>query len=37
MSVPTRPLPKPTAQVQPYVDVLGLELTVQFLLKFGEI
>ena len=35
MSVPTRPLPKPTAQVQPYVDVLGLELTVQFLLKFG--
>lgn len=35
MSVPTRPLPKPTAQVQPYVDVLGPELTVQFLLKLG--
>ena len=30
-----RPMPRPTAQVQPYVDVLGVELTMLFLLQFG--
>ncbi|MFP3383612.1 hypothetical protein [Tritonibacter sp. SIMBA_163] len=35
MTLPTLPLPKPTAQVQPYFDALGSELTVQFLLQFG--
>ncbi|MDT8857169.1 helix-turn-helix domain-containing protein [Paracoccaceae bacterium Fryx2] len=30
-----RPFPRPTAQVQPYFDVLGLDLTVDFLLTFG--
>ena len=27
--------PKPTAQVEPYVDVLGIDGTVDFLLEFG--
>ena len=31
----TRPMPQPTAQVQPCVDVLGVELTMRFLLQFG--
>lgn len=35
MSNITRPLPKPTAQVKPYVDVLGYDLAVTFLLTFG--
>ena len=35
MSLPARPMPKPTAQVAPFFDVLGPELTVQFLLQFG--
>jgi hypothetical protein len=30
-----RPFPKPPAQVQHFVEVLGPELTVQFLLAFG--
>ena len=30
-----RPMPKPTAQVEPYFEVLGAELTVQSLLQFG--
>ena len=30
-----RPMPKPTAQVAPYFEVLGADLTVQFLLQFG--
>jgi hypothetical protein len=30
-----RPMPRPTAQIAPYFDVLGLELTVDFLLTFG--
>lgn len=33
--VPTAPYPKPTAQVEPYVDVLGTELAIEFLLTFG--
>ena len=28
-------MPKPTAQVEPYFEVLGPELTVAFLLQFG--
>lgn len=28
-------MPKPTAQVAPYVEVLGTDLTVEFLLSFG--
>ena len=35
MSLPALPMPKPTAQVAPFFDVLGPELTVQFLLQFG--
>ena len=31
----TKPFPKPTAQVAPWFDVLGPELTVRFLLTFG--
>jgi hypothetical protein len=31
----SRPMPKPTAQVKPYVDILGVDLTVDFLLAFG--
>lgn len=33
--VPSRPMPRPTAQVQPYVDALGAELAMRFLLSFG--
>lgn len=35
MTLPARPMPKPTAQVEPYFEVLGPELTVEFLLQFG--
>lgn len=35
MTLPARPFPKPPAQVAPYVDILGPELTVQLLLTFG--
>lgn len=35
MTLPARPMPKPTAQVQPYSDVLGPDLAVRFLLQFG--
>ena len=31
----TRAFPKPTAQVQPYFEVLGPDLTVDFLFTFG--
>lgn len=30
-----RPMPRPTAQVEPYFNILGAELTMQFLLTFG--
>ena len=30
-----RPMPRPTAQVAPFVEVLGPELTVAFLISFG--
>jgi hypothetical protein len=29
------PMPKPTAQVEAYVEVLGVDLAIDFLLKFG--
>jgi len=29
------PMPRPTAQVAPYVDVLGAELAVVFLMRYG--
>jgi hypothetical protein len=35
MNEVARPMPKPTAQVAPYFEVLGADLTVQFLLQFG--
>ena len=35
MSVPGPAFPRPPAQVAPYVEVLGFDLTVQFLLRFG--
>ncbi|OYU62493.1 MAG: hypothetical protein CFE30_09400 [Bradyrhizobium sp. PARBB1] len=28
-------MPRPTAQVQPYVDALGVDLAIDFLLTFG--
>ena len=30
-----RPMPRPTAQVAPFVEVLGPDLAVQFILQFG--
>lgn len=35
MQLPARPMPRPTAQVAPFFDFLGAELTVRFLLQFG--
>ena len=35
MSEISRPMPRPTAQIAPYVEVLGLELAIAFLLRFG--
>tara|TARA_R110002073_G_scaffold307957_1_gene477822 strand:- start:154 stop:528 length:375 start_codon:yes stop_codon:yes gene_type:complete len=35
MQLPARVMPKPSAQVAVYVDVLGAELAVTFLLTFG--
>lgn len=35
MMLPAHPMPRPTAQVAPFFDMLGAELTVQFLLQFG--
>lgn len=35
VKLPTRPMPKPTAQVAPYVECLGAELAVTFLLAYG--
>lgn len=34
-TLPARPMPKPTAQVEPYVEAMGPELAVTFLLAFG--
>jgi hypothetical protein len=30
-----KPMPRPTAQVAPFVEVLGPDLAVQFILEFG--
>ena len=35
MADPIAPSPKPTAQVAPYVGVLGVDGTIEFLLAFG--
>lgn len=34
-NLPAVPYPKPTAQVEPYVEVLGFELAIAFLMQFG--
>lgn len=31
----SRPMPRPTAQVAPYVEILGSDLATEFLLRFG--
>ncbi|MDF0602318.1 helix-turn-helix domain-containing protein [Psychromarinibacter sp. C21-152] len=33
--LPSVPLPKPTTQVAPYVEVLGYDLAIDFLMTFG--
>ena len=33
--LPIRPYPRPTAQVEPYVEVFGFDLAIAFLLQFG--
>jgi hypothetical protein len=35
VSLPALPIPKPSAQVQPFYEVRGPALTVTFLLQFG--
>lgn len=35
MNLPAAPMPKPTAQVAAYVEILGADLAVTFLLTFG--
>lgn len=35
MPPPSRPMPRPPAQVQPYVEAMGPGLAVTFLLAFG--
>lgn len=35
MTLPARPMPQPTAQVEPFHEVLGPEMTAAFLLQFG--
>jgi|GEM_PF-2674164 len=35
MTALARPMPKPTAQVATYVDVLGAGLAMEFILQFG--
>lgn len=34
-TLPARPMPRASAQVAPYVECLGAEVAVQFLLRFG--
>ena len=33
--LPALPYPKPTAQIEPYVEAFGIELAITFLLQFG--
>jgi hypothetical protein len=35
MTLPARAMPRPTAQVQPYVDAMGTEKAMEFILHFG--
>lgn len=35
MTLPAKASPKPPAQIAPIVEILGLDLTVKFLLAFG--
>ncbi len=35
VNLPASPMPKPTAQVAPFVECLGPEMTVTFLLAYG--
>ena len=35
MNLPVRPMPRPTAQVQPYVDAMATEKAVEFILHLG--
>lgn len=35
MNTRARPYPRPTAQVAPYVEALGFDLAIAFLLRFG--
>ncbi|WP_424986871.1 hypothetical protein [Microbulbifer sp. S227A] len=35
MTAPTKPFPKPPAEVETYVDILGMDLAIEFLLRFG--
>lgn len=35
MSLPARSFPKPPAQAEIYVETLGTDMTIEFLLKFG--
>ncbi len=37
MALPGLPFPQPPAQIAPLVEVLGPELTVRFLLRFGGV
>ena len=34
-SPPTTVYPKPSAHLQIYVDILGVDLTIKFIMKFG--
>jgi hypothetical protein len=35
VTLPAKPYPKPPAEVETYVDILGVDLTIEFLLRFG--
>jgi hypothetical protein len=35
MQLPAKAMPRPPAQILPYVEILGPDLTVRFLLSFG--
>ncbi|MDK3075931.1 hypothetical protein QO034_23045 [Sedimentitalea sp. JM2-8] len=35
MSLPSKPYPKPPAEVETYVDILGMDMAIEFLLTFG--
>lgn len=35
MTLPAKPFPKTPAEVEPYVDILGMDMAIEFLLSFG--